>query len=231
MEHHRLRNYRGPETWARVRAAYVAGESAPSVARRFDVGLSNLRRRALAEGWTRSRIAERLDFKPLRGGADDPPPALVALSPAGETAEPSYISPEVAVARALRLEGARPRGDGGRLLTEGFKPSGFADAHLAAVDPSTHPKPPGGFEFMGRWEGEPLPNGLGDDGLADGVFRAFFNRGGDLQQALGRFQGPAEGLQVRHRRPARRDRAGHRLPQDARVVQGPVCTLDVAGSV
>jgi hypothetical protein len=102
MEHHRLRKYRGAETWARVRAAYVAGESAPSVARRFDVGLSNLRRRALAEGWTRSRIAERLDFKPLRGGADDPPPGLAALSPAGETAEPPYISPKVAVSRALR---------------------------------------------------------------------------------------------------------------------------------
>jgi len=102
MEHHRLRKYRGPETWARVRAAYVAGESAPSVARRFDVGLSNLRRRAMAEGWTRNRIAERLDFKPLRGGADDPPPALAALSPAAETVETPWISREVAVARALR---------------------------------------------------------------------------------------------------------------------------------
>ena len=102
MEHHRLRKYRGPETWARVRAAYIAGESAPSVARRFDVGLSNLRRRAMAEGWTRNRIAERLDLKPLRGGADDPSPALAALSPAGETAEPPYISPKLAVARALR---------------------------------------------------------------------------------------------------------------------------------
>ena len=102
MEHHRLRKYRGPETWARVRAAYVAGESAPSVARRFDVGLSNLRRRAMAEGWTRNRIAERLDLKPLRGGADDPPPALAALSRAAETVETPWISPKLAVARALR---------------------------------------------------------------------------------------------------------------------------------
>jgi transposase len=75
MEHHRLRKYRGPETWARVKAAYVAGESAPSVARRFDVGRSNLRRRAMAEGWTRRRIAQQLDLRPVRGGADDPPPA------------------------------------------------------------------------------------------------------------------------------------------------------------
>jgi hypothetical protein len=102
MEHHRLRKYRGPETWIRVRAAYVAGESAPSVARRFDVGLSNLRRRAMAEGWTRNRIARQLDLKPLRGGADDPPPALAALSVTGETGEPPYVDPEVAVERALR---------------------------------------------------------------------------------------------------------------------------------
>lgn len=101
MEHHRLRKYRGPETWARVRAAYVAGESAPSVARRFDVGLSNLRRRAMAEGWTRSRIAGQLDLKPLRGGADGPSPGLAALSLTSETAEPPYVDPEVAVARAL----------------------------------------------------------------------------------------------------------------------------------
>ena len=79
MEHHRLRKYRGPETWVRVKAAYVAGESAPSVARRFDVGLSNLRRRAMAEGWTRNRIAEQLDLKPLRGGVDEPPPALATI--------------------------------------------------------------------------------------------------------------------------------------------------------
>lgn len=117
MEHHRLRKCRGPETWVRVRAACVAGESAPSDARRFDVGLSNLRRRAMAEGWTRNRIAEQLDLKPLRGGADDPPPAFAPLSPAGETAEPPCIDPEVAVQRALmRAAGAVAEvgGDGRR---------------------------------------------------------------------------------------------------------------------
>ena len=102
MEHHRLRKYRGPETWARVKAAYVAGESAPSVARRFDVGLSNLRRRAMAEGWKRSRIAQALDLKPLRGGADDPAPALTALSVTRETADPPYVDHRVAVERAMR---------------------------------------------------------------------------------------------------------------------------------
>lgn len=71
MDHHRLRKYRGPETWARVRQAYVAGESAPSVALRFDVGLANLRRRARAEGWTRKSHAALIDLKPIRGGWED----------------------------------------------------------------------------------------------------------------------------------------------------------------
>lgn len=66
MEHYALRKYRGPEIWARVRTAYLAGESAPSVARRFDVGLGNLRKRASAEGWTRNRAALRTDLKPER---------------------------------------------------------------------------------------------------------------------------------------------------------------------
>ncbi|WP_309628338.1 hypothetical protein [Brevundimonas sp.] len=44
---------RSPAVWARVRAAYLAGEPAASVARRFDVGYGNLRYRANAEGWTR----------------------------------------------------------------------------------------------------------------------------------------------------------------------------------
>lgn len=83
MEHHRLRKYRGPETWARVRQAYLAGESAPSVARRFDVGLANLRRRALIEGWTRKTWAQTIDLKPIRGGADEPAPGLMALVEAG----------------------------------------------------------------------------------------------------------------------------------------------------
>ncbi|WP_428151856.1 hypothetical protein [Brevundimonas sp.] len=72
MEHHRLRKYRGPETWAQVRQADIAGESAPSLVRRFDVGYANLRRRARIEGWTRKVIAWKLDLKPIRGGADEP---------------------------------------------------------------------------------------------------------------------------------------------------------------
>ena len=44
-----------------MRAAYETGESGPSCARRFDVGLANLRKKARREGWTRRHVAARLD--------------------------------------------------------------------------------------------------------------------------------------------------------------------------
>ena len=99
MEHHRLRKYRGPETWAMVRQAYIAGESAPSLVRRFDVGHANLRRRARIEGWTRKVIAEKLDLKPIRGGADEPGEGLTALVDDGETPP---IDAHLALAEAVR---------------------------------------------------------------------------------------------------------------------------------
>ncbi len=104
MEHHRLRKYRGPETWAQVRQAYIAGESAPSLVRRFDVGYANLRRRARIEGWTRKVIAEKLDLKPIRGGADEPDAGLTALVEAGETPPvDAYAALGEAVRRAAWL--------------------------------------------------------------------------------------------------------------------------------
>lgn len=102
MEHHRLRKYRGPETWARVRQAYLAGESAPSVARRFDVGLANLRRRAMLEGWTRKTYAAQIDAKTIRGGADEPGPALAALIVTNDPAQLRPVEPRDALARAVR---------------------------------------------------------------------------------------------------------------------------------
>jgi transposase-like protein len=49
------RKVRDWETWQAVRRAWEAGETAASVARRFDVGLANLWRRRAAEGWERGR--------------------------------------------------------------------------------------------------------------------------------------------------------------------------------
>lgn len=79
MDHYALRKYRGPETWARVRQAYLAGEPAPSVAQRFDVSLANLRKKASREGWTRHAMARQYDVKPVRGSADGAPPAIGPL--------------------------------------------------------------------------------------------------------------------------------------------------------
>ncbi|WP_309627403.1 hypothetical protein [Brevundimonas sp.] len=100
MEHHRLRKYRGPETWARVRQAYIAGESAPSVARRFDVGLANLRRRAIIEGWTRKTYARQIDLKPIRGGADEWDGGLERLV---ETGQIRPMDPHQALRETVRL--------------------------------------------------------------------------------------------------------------------------------
>lgn len=99
MEHHRLRKYRGPETWAQVRQAYIAGESAPSLVRRFDVGYANLRRRARIEGWTRKIIAAQIDLKPIRGGADEPDGGLERLDEDGEIPP---VDAHVALAETVR---------------------------------------------------------------------------------------------------------------------------------
>jgi transposase-like protein len=49
------RKVRDWDTWQAVRRAWEAGETAASVARRFDVGLANLWRRRACEGWERGR--------------------------------------------------------------------------------------------------------------------------------------------------------------------------------
>ena len=88
MDHHRLRKYRGPETWRRVREAYLAGESARAVALRFDVGESNVRRKVMQEGWTRKTYAEQHDLRPMRGEADGPAPAIGSLEDLDALPEP-----------------------------------------------------------------------------------------------------------------------------------------------
>ncbi len=84
-----------------MREAFIAGESGPSCARRFDVGLANLRRKARAEGWTRAAIAAKLDLKPLRSGADAPPPAIMALS-LEDPLDLDAVHPREAMFRAVR---------------------------------------------------------------------------------------------------------------------------------
>ena len=52
------RKYRSEETWWEVRRAWERGETAASLALRYDVGLANLWRRRAAEGWQRRREAD-----------------------------------------------------------------------------------------------------------------------------------------------------------------------------
>lgn len=56
-------------TWEMIRAAYLSGLSAPTVAARFGVSVSGLRKRAQREGWTKRAQAD------WRGGIQVGPPS------------------------------------------------------------------------------------------------------------------------------------------------------------
>jgi hypothetical protein len=133
MDHFRLRKYRGPEIWARVRDGYVAGESGPSLARRFDVGLANLRKKAMAEGWTRNRIAERLDreLEPSR-----PRPPLGAVAHGAGPLDPAATLADAMQAAAILLR----EGRGAEASATVRAAQAFAD--LAGVRPPTPASPP-----------------------------------------------------------------------------------------
>ena len=76
---YRVRKLRSDETWAEVRRAWEAGETAALLARRYDVGLDNLWRRRASEGWERRRGADPAEaddghargLQPLLAGAAD----------------------------------------------------------------------------------------------------------------------------------------------------------------
>lgn len=107
MDHFRLRKYRGPEVWARVRLAYEAGESGPSVAQRFDIGLANLRKKCRLEGWSRRHQAERSD-RELPGER---------IAVARDLAEEGPVDRQAALAACLdHAAAAMARGEGAAAL-------------------------------------------------------------------------------------------------------------------
>lgn len=61
MTQHRAHIKRGPATWAKVKAAYLAGETARSVAERFGVTVASIRSRSHYHGWTRKAHAAALE--------------------------------------------------------------------------------------------------------------------------------------------------------------------------
>jgi hypothetical protein len=72
------------ETWSLIRGAYLSGLSAPTVAARFGVSETALRRRARREGWTKRDFAARSTPWPL----GRTPPMGVLGGPAGVLAAP-----------------------------------------------------------------------------------------------------------------------------------------------
>ena len=106
MDHFRLRKYRGPEVWARVRLAYEAGESGPSVAQRFDIGLANLRKKCRLEGWSRRHQAERSD-------RDLPGERIAGLAAADTPGMEGPVDRQAALAACLdHAAAAMARGEG-----------------------------------------------------------------------------------------------------------------------
>ncbi|MBE7219593.1 MAG: hypothetical protein INR64_14065 [Caulobacteraceae bacterium] len=105
--HHALRKYQGPGVWAHVKADYLAGEPGRVVAQRYDVSLSNLRRRAGDEGWTRAAHARAADRPP--------PPCAEAVAPAPPPASAPPAPAELSLEEALQAALVQAR----RQLAEG----------------------------------------------------------------------------------------------------------------
>lgn len=59
----------GPATWELIRAAYLAGESAPALAERFGVSAHAIRKRISVEGWTKRAYAAALEARGLAAPA------------------------------------------------------------------------------------------------------------------------------------------------------------------
>ena len=62
----------GPQTWGRIREAYLSGLSAPTVAARFGVSVAAIRKRAAREGWTKATMGDASRAPSWRGTAPGP---------------------------------------------------------------------------------------------------------------------------------------------------------------
>ena len=114
MEHYHLRKYRGPEVWRRVRTAYEEGQTGPEVARRYDVGLANLRKKAVREGWSRSHQAAAAD----RALLEEPAPPQAAPAPGAPVRPAAAVAAAVAQASSA-LAGGRATEAAGLLRAAG----------------------------------------------------------------------------------------------------------------
>jgi hypothetical protein len=83
------------ETWGLIRGAYLSGLSAPTVAARFGVSVTALRKHAAKEGWTKRAFAAR------QASARSVPPSGLATGAPAPTA-PDAPPDEAAVLAAWR---------------------------------------------------------------------------------------------------------------------------------
>lgn len=83
-----------PETWTLIRGAYLSGLSAPTVAARFGISETALRRRAGREGWTKAAFAARAT--PWPGAAPRP-----SIGPGPDPQAGSPASAEAAAEEAV----------------------------------------------------------------------------------------------------------------------------------
>ena len=75
MNNRRSYKVRSPEVWALIRDQYLAGDSAVVLARRFDVTIANIQRKAGREGWTKRAYAT------ARAAQDTEPPVEAGVAP------------------------------------------------------------------------------------------------------------------------------------------------------
>lgn len=85
-----------PETWSLIRGAYLSGLSAPTVAARFGVSETAIRKRAGREGWTKRAFAA--GATPWMGPARDP-----AAAPPPEAPQPPPPPADPAAAAEAEL--------------------------------------------------------------------------------------------------------------------------------
>lgn len=90
---HRRAPYRirGTRVWACLRARYLAGESAPTLAVAFDVSVYAIRRRITREGWSKRGLAEAEEAAcPDVGAEASAPPPLRGPPPHGHGEETHF---------------------------------------------------------------------------------------------------------------------------------------------
>ncbi len=107
----RIRRFPGQPTWTLAQEAYLAGESAASIAARLDLTENGIRKRAARKGWTRTQHAEAVKR------SEHPAEALTALLARigrmiheGRVDEAAALTQSAeALARAVRAAPPMPR--------------------------------------------------------------------------------------------------------------------------